>query len=115
TAKMLTSIPSDQAQLWKIEGHADIVIVGLLTGYGRLHDEGFHLDTQLTDGQPVALCLKGGGCTCPDGTPGASLVTKPATRPVAIGVDGGDQTVQLGVVGDSLGKYCKQPDPPPIL
>jgi hypothetical protein len=115
TAKMLASIPSDQAQLWKIEGHADIVIVLLLTGYGRLHDEGFHLDTQLTDGQPLALCLKDGGCTCPDGTPGASLVTKQATRPVAIGVDGGDQTVQLGVVGDSLGKFCKHPDPPPVL
>ncbi len=118
TAQMLASIPSDQAQLWKIEGHADVVIILLLTGYGRLHDEGVHLDTQLTDGQPLAHCLKDGGCTCPDGTPGASLVTKQATRPVAIGVDGGDYIVQLGVVeGDSLGQIsASDPDPPsPVL
>lgn len=115
TDQMLTPTGSNVAQLWQLTGDADVVLVTLYTGYGRLHDRDFGLDTELGNTAPLALCLKQGGCKCPDGTPGASLMTKPAAAPIAIGVDGGDVTGLLRVRGISLDEFCKKPDqkPPP--
>src|SRR5579883_230262 len=112
TTEMLPAAGQFQGELFHLDGSADIVIVSLLTGYGRLHDEGFKIDEALDVGGPLALCLSQGGCKCPDGSAGASLFTKPATRPIAIGINGGDHTTQVGVAGESLDKFCKQPDPP---
>jgi hypothetical protein len=99
-----------QARLTQAQSTADIVLVSLMTGYGRLHDQDFVVDTDLDSSGPLGLCLKAGGCTCPDGSPGASLITKLAKAPVSIGSDGGDTTTQIALVGSSLDKFCKKPD-----
>jgi len=106
----LPPVEPDEAGLFTLNGGADVVMVSLLTGYGRLHDQAFGLDTALDTSGPLALCLKAGGCTCPDGTPGASMFTQPATAPLAVGVDGGDRTAQVAVSGRSLDDFCKKPD-----
>ena len=98
-----------QGELFQLSGSADILIVSLLTGYGRLHDSDFALNTALDVSGPLMLCLKTGGCTCPDGSPGASLSTQRATLPLSIGINGGETTAQVGVVGRSLDQYCKKP------
>jgi hypothetical protein len=101
-----------QARMAQISGDADIVIVSLLTGYGRVHDQPFNIDTRLDTSGPVALCIKPGGCTCPDGSPGASVTTQRATAPVSVGMEGADIGAQLLVMGKSMDGYCKDPDKP---
>lgn len=93
--------------------NADILFVVMPVGYGRLHDSGFTVEQRIGTTAPVALCVKSGGCKCPDGTPGASEFTTKATAPISLGLDGGDTGLISYVRGDSLDKYCKQPDPPP--
>jgi len=110
TADILNpSAGPSQSGLFQVSSSADIVIVRLLTGYGRLHDQNFAVDTALDVSGPLALCLMEGGCTCPDGSPGASLSTQRASAPLSIGISGGDTTAQVGVAGVSLDKYCKKP------
>lgn len=103
---------SYQSKLLDISGSADIVGIGLLSGYGRVHDYGFGLDTILDGEGTLALCVKAGGCTCPDGSAGASLVTKRATAPISVGLNGGPSASEIGVGGWSLDKFCKDPDKP---
>lgn len=91
----------------------DIVLVVMPVGYGRVHDSGFTVDQRIGTTAPIALCVKSGGCKCPDGTPGASEFTTQATPPISLGLDGGDTGLIAYVHGDSLDKYCQQPDPPP--
>jgi hypothetical protein len=105
----LTPVGPYQSGLFQLSGNADIVVVRLLTGYGRLHDSNFALDTALDVSGPLALCLRAGGCTCPDGSPGASLSTKRATAPLSVGINGGETTAQVGVAGRPLDQYCKKP------
>jgi len=112
TVEMLPAAGPYEGELFQLTGSADVVIVGLLSGYGRLHDEQFAIDEALDADAPLALCLKSGGCKCPDGSPGASLFTKNAVAPLSIGVNGGDKGMLGGVAGESLDKFCKQPDPP---
>ncbi len=102
---------SDQSALFQISGGADVAIVSLLTGYGRLHDQGFSVDTALDSSAPLVLCLKQGGCKCPDGSPGASQYTTDATAPLSLGINGGDVTANIGLVGEPLEHFCKQPEP----
>jgi hypothetical protein len=90
----------------------DVIGVSLMTGYGRLHDESFGVDTALDTSGPLVLCVKQGGCKCPDGSPGASLLSKDAKPPLSVGINGGDVQARVGVVGDSLDRFCKKPDPP---
>ncbi len=104
-----------QATQAVIESSADVLIVYLMDGYGRLHDEGFGVDTPLNQTGPVALCLRDGGCTCPDGSPGASEHTTPAKGPITVGLDGGNHTAQAGAAGKSLDEFCKKPDKPPTV
>ena len=101
-----------QAAMLKVSTNADVLSVGLLTGFGRVHDEGFGLDTQMVAGDIVAMCLKDGGCKCPDGTAGASVFTKPAKGPIYVGLEGADATAMAGAAAKSLDDFCKQPDPP---
>ncbi len=101
-----------QARMVRISSNADIVIVSLLTGYGRVHDEPFNIDSRLDTSGPLALCIKSGGCTCPDGSPGASLSTQRATAPISVGMEGADAGAELLVMGKSLDRHCKQPDTP---
>src|SRR6202049_3641765 len=104
-----------QAAQTVIEGGADILVVNLASGYGKAHDTGYTVDKTLDSSAPLALCLKQGGCKCPDGSPGASEHTIPATSPITVGLDGGDASLAAYASGDSLDKFCKQPDnnPPP--
>ncbi len=102
-----------QAQYVAISGSADILVVTLSSGYGDLHDSGYAVQQTLDDVAPVALCLKQGGCRCPDGSPGASALTMPATAPIDVGMDGGSFSLVAGADGESLDQFCKQPDPPP--
>ncbi len=108
----LTSAPPTTAELFSISGDADIVAVSLYGGYARLHDKEYGLETELTPEAPVVLCIKSGGCKCPDGSDGASLFTRRATAPVSIGLDGGNMTGQIGLLGKSLDEFCKKPDDP---
>ncbi len=111
TTELLAPARPYAGMLFRLSGSADILMVSLLTGYGRLHDSNFALDTALDVSGPLALCLKASGCTCPDGSPGASLSTKRATLPLSIGINGGETTAQVGVLGRSLDEYCKKPQP----
>lgn len=111
TAEMLPSVGPDQSAIYTITGSADIVTVSLMEGYGRVHDEGFGIDKDLDSSDPLVLCLKQGGCKCPDGSEGASLFTTQAAAPISVGINGGDTNGTLGVAGDTLDHFCKQPDP----
>jgi von Willebrand factor type D domain len=104
-----------QAAQTVIDGSADILVVNLTSGYGKAHDSDYTVDKTLDSSAPLALCLKQGGCKCPDGSPGASEHTIPATSPITVGLDGGDASLAAYASGDSLDKFCKQPDnnPPP--
>jgi von Willebrand factor type D domain len=105
-----------QATMATVTSDADLLVVSLLTGYGRAHDEGFGLDTALDTGAPLVLCLKQGGCTCPDGSNAAGVETQRATSPIAIGIDGGDTTAQVELMAKPLPTFCQQPNdnrPPP--
>lgn len=99
------------SKLFQLTGSADILTVSLMTGYGRIRDASFAVDTDLDSSAPVILCLKQGGCKCPDGSDGASMFTKPATAPVSLGINGGETTAQVGILGDSLDHFCKNPEP----
>ncbi len=111
----LVPVGLDESAVYRLSGSADIAIVSLLTGYGRLHDKDYGVDVVLDESGPLHLCLKEGGCKCPDGSPGASLITKKAVTPLSVGINGGDEGAQLTVEGRSLDEYCKQkePDSPP--
>ena len=111
SVEMLGPADSDRGKLFKLTGSPDILMVALMTGYGRLHDANYGIDKALDASGPLALCLKAGGCKCPDGSPGASLITERATGPLSIGINGGDDTAMVGVVGKSLDGFCKKPDP----
>ncbi len=96
-----------------ITSNADVLIVTLASGYGKAHDSGFKVDAMLYSSAPLALCLNGNGCKCPDGSPGASEHTTRATSPISVGMNGGDQHLAAYAAGVSLDKYCKKPDPQP--
>ena len=108
----IASQPQYVAQDVSLVGDADIVVVVMASGYGEIHDNGYKVDQTLSDTAPVALCLKSGGCKCPNGSPGASEFTLQATIPISLGFDGGDKGLGAYAHGDSLDKYCKHPDPP---
>ena len=100
------SAPSYQATLANVSGESDILFVALLTGYGRVHDQGWGIDTPLDASGPLALCLRDAGCTCED--EGHVMETKPAHWPIAIGIDGGDTVAAVFLSGHSLNEYCKK-------
>jgi von Willebrand factor type D domain len=110
-------VPSYQAKIATLGGSADIVGIRLLLGYGRAHDPGFDLDTVLDSSGTLMLCVKQGGCRCPDGTPGAALFTQVAHSPISLGIEGGDTSASVLLIGASLDSFCKEPDkndqPPP--
>jgi uncharacterized protein YdeI (BOF family) len=111
--KVLDSTPSYQASLYNVSGDADIVTVKLLSGYGRLHDAGYGIDTSLDASGPLVLCLKNGGCTCPPDSTGKVIATKEARGPLSVGLDGGDSTAQIVFTGHSLDEFCKPKKPKP--
>ena len=96
-----------------IDGSADILIIVLAAGYGEAHDQDFGMEQTLTNTAPLMLCQKSGGCKCPDGSPGASEFTTPSQGLVSLGLDGGDTGIASYAAGQSLDKFCKQPDPGP--
>lgn len=111
--KSLTPAAEGTVSLTTIDASADVVVVYPDSGYGMLHDADHTLDFALdTSSGPIGLCLKDGGCKCPDGSPGASDVTSPAKGPITIGLAGGDQSATGAVSGVSLDQFCKEPDPP---
>jgi len=106
-----------RADMREVTGGADIIGVSLFSGYGRLHDKDFGINMPLDTSGKVLLCVKQGGCRCPDGSMGASFVTKPAAAPIDIGLESGGSTAQMYVAGASLDDFCKKPDkprPPPL-
>ncbi|MFI5285402.1 MAG: VWD domain-containing protein [Candidatus Dormibacteria bacterium] len=114
-AQEIGLLGSYEAAQTDIQSKADILVINLASGYGEAHDQGHTVDQLLDTSAPLKLCIKQGGCTCPDGSPGASEQTIPATAPISVGLDGGDQSLAAYASGDSLDKYCKKPDdnPPP--
>ena len=106
------SADSDTSALYQLTGSAEIVYVTLLTGYGRLHDQNFGVDVALDSSGPLLLCVKDGGCKCPEGSTGPALNTIQATLPISIGINGGDTKATGGVVTRSLDNFCKHKDPP---
>jgi len=113
TPQLLDSSGPYESQVLELTTDADVLEIALLTGYGRVHDQGFALDSALDSSGPTALCLKSGGCACPDGSPGASTFTQRATAPISVGLNAGRSTGQIGVAGVSLDEFCKEPDPKP--
>jgi hypothetical protein len=99
----------------KVRSNADILTVVNLTGFGRLHDEKFDLDEVLLADTSVSMCLMPGGCKCPDGSAGTSLITKPAKPPIYIGIVGAEGITRMGAVAKNLDEHCKKPEYPPII
>jgi hypothetical protein len=99
--KIFPEVGHYEAGTVKLSSNADILVFGAATGYGRLHDEKFGLDKLFAD-TTVPMCLKPGGCTCPDGSAGASLITKPAKAPIYIGLAGADGIACRGAVAKIL-------------
>ncbi len=112
--KIFPDVGYYEAGTVKLSSDAYILAVGVFTGYGRLHDEKFGLDTVLTADTTVPMCLKSGGCTCPDGSAGASLITKPAKAPIYLGLAGADGIALSGAVAEKLDEFCKKPKDPPL-
>jgi len=102
-----------RVEMREINGNADIIALHLFSGWGRAHDDGFGIDLPLDTSGKLALCVKPGGCTCPDGSVGAALITKKATRPISVGLESGGESAQMVVAGLSLDDFCKKPDDPP--
>ena len=91
-------------------------MISLLTGYGRVHDQGWGIDTALDASGPLALCLRDAGCKCDNDSEGHVMETKKANAPIAIGIDGGDTVANVLLSGHSLNEFCrKKPEktPPP--
>ena len=103
------SAPSYQATLASVSGGSDFIVVALLTGYGRVHDQGWAVDTALDPSGPIVLCLREAGCKCED-EPDIPLPpeVKQATAPISIGIDGGDQVAQVWLSGHSMNEFCKK-------
>ncbi|HKW00706.1 MAG TPA: VWD domain-containing protein [Vicinamibacterales bacterium] len=99
---------SYQATLTNVSGGSDIVGIELLSGYGRVHDQGWGVDTALDSSGPLLLCLREAGCKCDGDSEGEVPDTKKATAPIAIGIDGGDQVALVGLAGKSLNDFCKK-------
>lgn len=103
-----------QATLTSVSGGSDIVGVELLSGYGRIHDQSWVVDTALDASGPVLLCLREAGCKCDGDSEGTVPDTKKATAPISIGIDGGDSTAVVGLGGKSLNDFCtKKPEKTP--
>jgi len=103
------------ARTVELSGSVDVAVVALLAGYGRVHDSGFGVDQRLDTSGSVGFCVKPGGCTCPDQSPGASLHLKKATLPLSVGLESASSGAQLLVIGHSLDLHCKQRDDPKQL
>lgn len=103
-----------QAQVLEVSSSGDVIVFGMLHGYGRIHDKGFKVDQLLNDGDFVSLCLKPEKCQCLADTPGASVNFINATPPISVGLQAGDDFAQAGAIAKSLDQYCKKPDPPPL-
>ncbi len=103
------SAPSYQATLASVSGGSDFIVVALLTGYGRAHDQGWAVDTALDPSGPLVFCLREAGCKCED-EPDIPLPpeVKQATAPISIGIDGGDQVAQVWLSGHSMNEFCKK-------
>ena len=97
-----------QATLANVSGESDILLVGLLTGYGRVHDQGWGIDTPLDSSGPLALCLRDDGCKCDDDSSGHVMETQQAHKPIAIGIDGGDTIAAVFLAGHSLNEYLQE-------
>jgi len=105
--------PAYQATLTNVSGGSDILVISLLTGYGRVHDQGWGIDTALDASGPLALCLRDAGCKCDNDSEGHVMETKKANAPIAIGIDGGDTVANVGLSGHSLNEFCrKKPEKP---
>ena len=100
------------ARTVELSGSVDVAVVALLAGYGRVHDSGFGVDQRLDTSGSVAFCLRPGGCTCPDQSPGASMQFKKATLPLSVGLESASSGAQLLAIGQALDLHCKQPDDP---
>ena len=84
-----------RVEMREITGNADIILLHLFSGWGRVHDDGFGIDLPLDTSGKLALCVKQGGCRCPDGSVGAALITKKATRPISLGLESGGESAQM--------------------
>jgi hypothetical protein len=106
------SAGSDTSALYQLTGSAEILYVTLLTGYGRLHDQNFGVDVALDSSGPLLLCVKEGGCKCPEGSAAPALNTMQATLPISIGINGGNTKATGGVVTRPLDNFCKHKNSP---
>jgi hypothetical protein len=96
-----------------VDTQEDILSVGLVAGYGRLHDGTFGLDTTLDLDAPLLLCTRLGGCECPPDMDGKVPETKKASTPISIGLEGADTSARVGLATTSIKEFCKpKPQPP---
>lgn len=110
-AKFLDSVPHGTAALDRIDTDTSILVVTILTGYGRVTDSSGKVDQNLDSVAPVALCVRHGSCDCPDHSVQKYAKVTDAFAPIDIGLSGGDQTGQAAVVGLSLKDFCRTKDP----
>jgi hypothetical protein len=113
TNTIISVTPPYTARILKLSGNADVAYLGLMTGYARLHDNTYKVDTPLDSSGALALCLKPEGCTCPKGSPGDSLGMQRATMPLSLGMEAGESGTQILMIGKQLDLHCKKPDPDP--
>jgi hypothetical protein len=76
------------------------------TARGRLA-VGVGVDMDLSNVAGTTFCNKPGGCTCPEGSPGAGTeFTQLAGGPTYLGVTGGPEAATVTVTGLSLDEFC---------
>ena len=110
----VAELPNYEATLVNITTNANVLIVYLVAGFGKLHDSGYKVDLTLDAFAPVALCLGRLSCACPKKSPGASFHFIQASGPVSLGLDGGSTALAAYAMAKTVKDYCDKPrDPPP--
>ncbi|MFC0438707.1 hypothetical protein [Kutzneria buriramensis] len=67
-------------------------------------------DHQFADLDGAEFCAKQGGCTCPEGSPGAGTQLPPIAAGTGyLGISGGAKATAVSVTGMSLDDFCKRP------
>ncbi|MEZ5176424.1 MAG: hypothetical protein R2823_09505 [Acidimicrobiia bacterium] len=97
-----------EANTWDTDLGAEVAVVATSgPGMMLLAD-----DTQLTFPGSETLCTIPGGCTCPDGSPGASAVFRVVSPgPARIGLTGDLSGTTLTILGQSLDAFCNESPP----
>ena len=103
--------PWETKQFELSTGGSDVVGIFVPLGFGQVGDADLKVDTAVINSGVTLLCLKSGGCECPQGSPGFGYSLQDATAPIRIGLAGGETGASGYAKGSStLEEFCKDPE-----